>query len=246
MVCFELFVFRSLLEKLADINQGDATWTWDHENESFLIQAPNNIIEQYVAVLTRELGESLCLRLERATLTVDLRPWKTNSDKTSMRIGFEENRLPAEFRGYTGLEDLAKLHVILQPDDPPVLKKALQDFHLMCAGIDSFLEKKYDWMWETHWKPDGLAFAIIRTYTWKDKSSLVENKIGQFNNSSPAKDTGLKVELSTYNRGSSFNVRIALNGSSGNLRKDTRIMDVFDTHFSTCIFRNDHLRLMKK
>jgi len=233
--CYELFVFRSLLEKLASVNQGNATWTWDHENGSFLIQAQNKVIEQYIDILTRELGESLCLRLERATIIVDLRPWKTNADKTSMRIGFDEDRLPAEFRGHTGLEDIAKLHFIYQETDPPAIKKALEEFHRLCAGVDALLEKQYEWMWEKHWREDGLAFAIIRTYTWTAKSSLVESEIERFNNLPFIKEAGLKIELSTYNRGSSFNVRVALNGLSDHLRLGTGILDVFDAHFSTSV-----------
>ena len=230
--CSELFSFRSLLEKLACVNQGNSAWTWDHENRAFLLQAPNNIIEQYVSILTRELGESLCLRLTRSTIIVDLRPWQTNKDKTSLRIGFEESDVPAELCGHTGLEDLTNLHFTSHPDDSPDIKAALAKVKRMCARTDAIFENKYDWMWETHWKPDGLAFAVIRLYTWENNSALMEREIERFNNSPKIQQAGLRIGLSTYNRGTSFNVRISLEGWPGNLLRHTRILDAFDTHFS--------------
>ena len=233
--CHEIFVFRSILEKLNCVNQEDFTWTWDHETETFLIQAQNNVIQQYVSILTRELGEALCLHLKQASIIVDLRPWKTNPDKTSLRIGFEGNPIPEELCGHTGLDDLVKLHFVSLPDDPPDIKKALKEFNLMCYRIDSFLERKSEWMWERHWKNDGLAFAVVRAYEWMNKYVLVEKEIELFNNSQAIKQPGMRIELSTYNRGTSFNVRIALEGLPDNLRKDTRILEVFDTHYSGSI-----------
>jgi hypothetical protein len=235
IACFEIFAFRSIIEKLTCIEQEDFTWTWDHETSTFLIQAQNNVIEQYVGILTRELGESLCLHMKEASIIVDLRPWKSNPDRTSLRIGFEGNHIPAELCGHTGLDDLIKLHFVSLPDDPPNIKKALKDFNLMCYRIDSILERKHEWMWERHWKKDGLAFAVVRAYAWMNKYVLVEKEVELFNNSPANKQAGLRIELSTYNRGTSFNVRIALEGLSNNLRKDTRILEVFDTHFSGSI-----------
>ena len=235
IACYEIFVFRSILEKLNCVDQEDFTWTWDHETETFLIQAQNNVIEQYVSILTRELGEALCLHLKKASIIVDLRPWKTNPDRTSLRIGFEGNHIPEELCGHTGLDDLVKLHFISLPDDPPDIKKALKEFISMCYRIDSFLERKSEWMWERHWRKEGLAFSVVRAYAWMNKYVLVEKEIELFNNSQAIKQTGMRVVLSTYNRGTSFNVRIALDGLTSNLRKDTRIVDVFDTHYSGSI-----------
>ncbi|MFA5321506.1 MAG: hypothetical protein WC373_02440 [Smithella sp.] len=231
ITCSEISVLRSILEKMACVDQEDFTWTWDHETEKFLIQASNNVIEQYVNILKHELGKDLCLHLKRVSIIVDLRPWKTNSDKTSLRIGFEGDPIPTELNGHTGLEDLVKLHFISQPDDPPEIKKALNDFSLMCCRIDSFLEKKYEWMWEKHWKKDGLTFAVVRAYSWLNRYILVEKEIELFNSLVAHKQSGLYVDLSTYNRGTSFNVRIALNGLPNNLRKNTRVLDVFDMHY---------------
>ncbi|MCX5848658.1 MAG: hypothetical protein NTW65_04345 [Deltaproteobacteria bacterium] len=234
-LCLELVAFRSLFEKLACVNQEDFTWTWDHETYTFLIQAQNNVIQQYVNILTHELGEALCLHLKRATIIVDLRPWKTNPNKTSLRIGFEGSHIPAELQGHTGLEGLIKLHFISREGDSLKIKKALNDFKRMCARIDSLLERKSEWMWERHWRPDGLAFAVVRAYTWFNKYVLVEKEIELFNNSPAIQEAGLRIELSTYNRGTSFNVRIALDGLPNNLRTGTNILDVFDTHFSGLI-----------
>ena len=233
--CFEISVFRSLLEKLACVNHGNSSWTWDHENKLFLLQAHNHIIEQLVDILTGELGESLCLQLERATIIVDLRPWKTNSEKTSLRIGFEENYLSAGLRGYTGLEDLTSLHFKSSPGDFTDINAALVEFKRMCARIDDIFEKKCEWMWETHWKKDGLAFAVARTYTWTNKSSLVEKEINQFNNSPEIQKAGLRIAFSTYNRGASLNMRLDMEGWPGNLLQCSRILDVFDTHYSSYI-----------
>jgi len=231
----EIFVFRSVLEKLAYINQEDFTWTWDHETRNFLIQAQNNVIQQYIIILTYELGAALCLHLERVSIIVDLRPWKTNAEKTSLRIGFEGNPFPDELSGHTGLEDLVKLHYVSRPDDTPEIQKALKEFRRMCSRIDNILKRKYDWMWERHWKPNGLAFAVVEATDWLGKYLLVEKEIELFNNSGACKQAGLHVELSTYNRGTSFNVRIALEGLPDNLRTDTRILEVFDTHFAASI-----------
>jgi hypothetical protein len=231
----EIFVFRSVLEKLININQEDFTWTWDHETGTFLIQAQNNVIQQYVIILTYELGAPLCLHLKRVSIIVDLRPWKINSDKISLRIGFEGNPFPDELSGHTGLEDLVKLHFISFPDDPPEIQKALKDFKCLCSRIDSIFERKCEWMWERHWKSNGLAFAVVRASDWMEKSTLVEKEIELFNNSVENKQAGLRIELSTYNRGTSFNVRIALEGLPDHLRKDTRILEVFDTHFAAAI-----------
>lgn len=231
----EIFVFRSILEKLAYVNQEDFTWTWDHETGNFLIQAQNNVIQQYVIILTYELGAALCLHLKRVSIIVDLRPWKTNPEKTSLRIGFEGNPLPAELGGHTGLEDLAKLHFVSRPDDPPEIQKCLKDFKRMSSRIDNILERKYDWMWERHWKPNGLAFAVVEATDWLEKYMLVEKEIELFNDSEENKQAGFHVELSTYNRGTSFNVRIALDGLPDHLRTDTRILEVFDTHYAALI-----------
>jgi hypothetical protein len=236
IACSELFAFRSLLEKLVCVKQEDSTWTWDHENGLFLIQAPNNVIEQYVGILTRELGESLCLPLEHAAIIVDLRPWKSDADKTSMRIGFEGNHIPDKLYGHTGLENLVNLHFIFRPDDSPDMIKALTLFRSLCVKIDVTLENKCEWMWEKHWKADGLAFAVVKTYLWSDKSAVVEGEIERFNNALEIQNAGLLIDFSKYNRGSSFNLRISLNGLKNNLRKDTRILDVFDTHFSGSIY----------
>jgi hypothetical protein len=233
--CSEIFAFRSILEKLTSVNQEDFTWTWDHETYTFLLQAQNNVIQKYVSILTHEMGEALCLHLERASIIVDLRPWKSNPDKTSLRIGFEGSHIPIEFHGHTGLEDLFKLHFISLPDDTPETEKALKDLRLMCYRIDSILERKCEWMWERHWKKDGLAFAVVRAYEWMNKYVLVEKEIELFNKSKANKKAGLRIELSTYNRGTSFNARIFLEGLPNNLRRDTRILDVFDTHFAASI-----------
>lgn len=228
----EIFVFRSVLEKLTCVDQEDFTWTWDHETRTFLIQASNNIIEQYVNILRQEMGINLCLPLKRVSIIVDLRPWKSNSDKTSLRIGFEGNHIPVGLNGHTGLDDLVKLHFVSLPGDSPEIKEALNNFRIMCRRIDSVLERQYEWMWEKHWKKDGLAFAVVRSSTWLNKCALVEKEIGLFNSSKAQQQTGVHAELSTYHRGASFNVRIALDGLPDNLRKDTRVLDVFDTHFS--------------
>ncbi|MDI6741746.1 MAG: hypothetical protein QMD11_03315 [Smithella sp.] len=231
IACYDLFVFRSILEKLMPVNPEDYAWTWDHETDTFLIQARNHIIQQYVEILTRELGEALCLHLERASIIVDLRPWKTDSDKTSLRIGIEGNHIPPELHGHTGLEDLIKLHYISRPDDSPVIQKSLENFKRMCYRVDAILDRKFEWMWERHWRKDGLAFAVVKTYAWLNKYVLVEKEVELFNNAPANRQTGIKVELSTYNRGTLFNVRIAADGLTNNLRTDTRILDVFDTHF---------------
>lgn len=235
IACYEIFVFRSILEKLGCVDQEDFSWTWDHETETFLIQAQNNVIEQYVSVLTSELGEALCLHLKKASIIVDLRPWKTNSSKTSLRVGFEGNPVPAELCGHTGLENLVKLHFVSRPDDTPETKKVLKDFYLTCYRIDAILDRKFEWMWERHWRKDGLAFAVVKSLAWLNKYVLVENEIELFNTSQENRQTGLHAELSTYNRGTSFNVRIALDGLSKNLQTNTRILDVFDTHYSEAI-----------
>ncbi|PKN52589.1 MAG: hypothetical protein CVU55_04955 [Deltaproteobacteria bacterium HGW-Deltaproteobacteria-13] len=232
ILCSELLTFRSVLEKIACVNHGNSSWTWDHETRSFLLQAPNDIIEQYVNILTREMGKSLCLHLQRAAIIVDLRPWKTNKDKTSLRIGFEGNHVPIDLRGYTGLDDLAGLHFISTANDYPDLKAALAKVRRMCAKTDAIFENKCDWMWETHWKADGLAFAVVRLFTWESKSSLMKREIERFNNSPKSQQAGLRINLTTYNRGTSFNVRLALEGWPGNLLKYTGILDAFDTHFS--------------
>jgi hypothetical protein len=233
--CFEISVFRSLLEKLACVDHENSSWTWDHENKLFLLQAQNHIIEQLINILTGELGESLCLQLERATIIVDLRPWKTNSEKTSLRIGFEENYLPASLRGYTGLEDLTNLHFKSSPGDFSDINAALAEFKRMCARIDDIFENKCEWMWETHWKKDGLAFAVARTYTWTNKSSLIEKEINQFNNAPEIQKAGLRIAFPTYNRGAYLNMRIDLEGWPGNLLQCSRILDVFDIHYSSYI-----------
>ena len=229
--CPELIAFRTLFERLAGVDQEDFTWTWDHENYVFLIQARNNVIDQYVSILKRELGEALCLHLDRASIIVDLRPWKTNPDKTSLRIGFEGSHIPIELQGFTGLEDLINLHLVPTSNDSPEIKKVMNNFRLTCSRIDNLLDRKSEWMWERHWRADGLAFAVVRAYTWMNKYLLVERELELFNNSPSTKETGLHIELSTYNRGTSFNVRIAVDGLPDNLRTDIRILDVFDTHF---------------
>jgi hypothetical protein len=233
--CYEILALRSILEKIAGVNHEDFTWTWDHETNTFLIQAQNNVIQQYVIILTYELGAALRLHLEHVSINVDLQPWKKNLDKTSLRIGFEGSPIPVELRGHTGLEDLIKLHFISRPDDPPEITQALKDFNLMCGRIDSILERKFEWMWERHWTPNGLAFAVVRTSEWMNIYRLVEKEIERFNNSETGKQAGLRIELSTYNRGTSFNVRIAPDGLPDNLRKDTRVLDVFDAHFAASI-----------
>jgi hypothetical protein len=234
-VCYELFVFRSILEKLMPVNLEDYTWTWDHETDTFLIQARNNIIQQYIVILTRELGEALCLHLDRISIIVDLRPWKTDADKTSLRIGIEGKQIPRELQGHTGLEDLIKLHFISRPDDSPVIQKSLDNFKRMCYRVDSILDRKFEWMWEKHWRKDGLAFAVVRTYAWLNKYVLVEKEVELFNNAPANRQAGVKVELSTYNRGTLFNIRIAADGLTNTLRKNAHILDVFDTHFAGSI-----------
>lgn len=228
----ELAVFRTLMEKLQSAPQEDFTWTWDHETYNFLIQADNHIIDRYVDILRQAMGEALCLHLERASIIVDLRPWKTNPNKTSLRIGFEGSHIPPELHGHTSLEDIVNLHYILRPDDPPPVKKAVKSFKLACVRIDHLLDRKFEWMWERHWRADGLAFAVVRAYTWLNKYLLVEREVDLFNQSPSIQETGCKMELSTYNRGTSFNVRIALDGLPNNVRTDTRALEVFDTHFS--------------
>jgi hypothetical protein len=232
ILCPQLLIFRSLLEKLTCVNQENYAWTWDHENRLFLLQARNNIIEQYVSILTGEMGASLRLPLEHATIVVDLRPWQTNKDKTSLRIGFEESDVPAEICGHTGLEDLTNLHFTSGPEDSPDIKTALAKVRRMCARTDALFENEYDWMWETHWKPEGLAFAVVQKTAWENNSALIEREIERFNNSPKIRQAGLRIGLSTYNRGTSFNVRIALEGWPGNLLHYTGILDVFDTHYS--------------
>jgi|GEM_PF-1466363 len=232
ILCSELLTFRSLIEKLACIDHGNSAWTWDHENSSFLLQAQNKVIEQYVGILTNEMGESLCLPLQRAAITVDLRPWQSNKDKTSLRIGFEESIVPDELCGHTGLEDLTNLHFLSGPEDSPEIKEALAKVKRMCARTDDLFENKYDWMWETHWKPNGLAFAVVEKNIWENNSTLMEEEIERFNNSPKIRQAGLQIGLSTYNRGTSFNVRIALEGWPNNLLQHTGILEVFDTHFS--------------
>ncbi len=232
ILCSELLTFRSLLEKIACVDQGNYAWTWDHENKVFLLQAQNNTIEQYVGILAGEMGESLCMRLERAAIIVDLRPWQTNKGKTSLRIGFGGSNIPAELCGHTGLEALTNLHFISSPNDSAHIKAVLEKVKRICARTDSLFENKYDWMWETHWKPDGLAFAVIQGNIWENHSALMEKEIAQFNNSPDIRQTGLQIGLSTYNRGTSFNVRIALEGWPRNLLQYTGILDAFDTHFS--------------
>lgn len=231
-LCLELAAFRSLLEKLAGVPQGNYAWTWDHETKSFLLQAPKNIIEQYIGILTREMGEALCLRVKKAKVVVDLWPWKINKDKASLRIGFSEGYDPSELRGYTGLESLVNLHFVSYPNDSQEEQEALAKFKLMCARIDSIFEKKCEWMWETYWRMKGLSFAIVRKYTWENKSSIVEKEIEQFNNSPETQKAGLKVDLRTYTHGTSVNVRIALEGLSNEPRLYPQILDVFDAHFS--------------
>jgi hypothetical protein len=231
-LCSELLAFRSLIEKIAFINHGNYSWTWDHENKTFLLQAPNNIIEQYINILTGEMGESLRIPLERATIIVDLRPWQTNKEKTSVRIGFEESHIPPDLCGRTGLEDLINLHFISIANDSPDIKTALVKFKSLCARADALFENNYDWMWETHWKPDGLAFAVIKRNIWENHSALMEKEIKQFNNSPDIRRAGLQIVLSTYNRGTDFNVRIAVEGWPGTLMQYTRILDAFDTHYS--------------
>jgi hypothetical protein len=231
-LCPELLVFRNLLEKLSGVNQEDFTWTWDHETYTFLIQADNHIINRYVDILRQVMGEALCLHLERVSIIVDLRPWKTNPNKTSLRIGFEGSHLPPELHGHTSLEDIVNLHYVLRPDDPPEVEKALKSFQLACVRIDLLLDRKFEWMWERHWRADGLAFAVVRAYTWINKHLLVEREVDLFNQSASLKNNDCKMVLSTYNRGTSFNVRIALDGLPNNVRTDTRALEVFDTHFS--------------
>lgn len=232
MLCSDLLAFRSLLEKLARVDHANFAWTWDHENRLFLIQAQNKIIEQYVGILNNEMGNSLCLPLQRATIAVDLRPWQSNKEKTSLRIGFEESNIPDELCGHTGLEDLTNLHFSSEHEDSPEIKEALAIVKRMCARTDALLGNKYDWMWETHWKPNGLAFAVVQSKTWEGNSALMEKEIEKFNNSPKIRQAGLKIGLSTYNRGTSFNVRIALEGWPENLLVHSGILDVFDTHFS--------------
>lgn len=234
IACHELFVFRSILEKLMPVNQKDYTWTWDHETDTFLIQADNHIIQHYVEILTRELGEALCLHLERASIIVDLRPWKTDTDKTSLRIGIEGNPIPPELLGHTGLEDLIKLH-FTSSDDSAVIQTSLGNLKRMCYRVDAILDRKFEWMWEKHWRKDGLAFAVVRTYAWLNKYVLVEKEVELFNNAPANRQAGVKVELSTYNRGTLFNVRIAVDGLTNHLKTNALILDVFDTHFAGSI-----------
>jgi hypothetical protein len=231
-LCLELAAFRSLLEKLVGVPQGNSAWTWDHETRSFLIQAPNNVIEQYIGILTREMGEALCLRVKKAKVVVDLWPWKINKDKASLRIGFNEGYDPSELRGYTGLESLVNLHFVSYPNDSQEEQEALARFKSMCLKIDTIFEKKCEWMWETYWRMKGLAFAIVRKYTWENKSSIVEKEVDQFNNSPEAQKARLKVDLRTYTHGTSVNVRIALEGLSNEPRLYPQILAVFDAHFS--------------
>lgn len=232
MLCSELITFRSLLQKIADVDHANYAWTWDHENRLFLLQAQNKIIEQYVDILTNEMSQSLCLQLQRATIAVDLRPWQTNTEKTSLRIGFDESNVPAELCGHTGLEDLTNLHFTSGTEDSPEMKQVLDKVKRMCARTDELFENKYDWMWETHWKPEGLAFAVVQKKAWEDNSALIEKEIERFNHSPNIRQAGVRIVLSTYNRGTSFNVRIALEGWPGNLLLHTGVLDVFDTHFS--------------
>jgi hypothetical protein len=234
-LCFELVAFRSLLEKLAIVPQGDSAWTWDHETRSFLIRAPNHVIEQYISILIREMGESFCLHVKKATIVVDLWPWKMNKDKTSLRIGFNEGYNPAELRGHTGLESLINLHFVSHHNDSRDQQEALAKFKFMCARIDALFEKEYEWMWETYWRADGLAFAVVRKYTWENKSVLVDKEIEQFNNSPAAQQAGLRTDLRTYSHGTSVNVRIALEGWPNELRQYPNILTVFDAHFSGSI-----------
>jgi hypothetical protein len=228
----ELAVFRTLMEKLQSVPQEDFTWTWDHETYSFLIQADNHIVDRYVDILRQEMGEALCLHLERVSIIVDLRPWKTNPNKTSLRIGFEGSHIPSELHGHTRLEDIVNLHYVLRPDDPPETEKVLKNFKLACVRIDHLLDRKFEWMWERYWRADGLAFAVVRAYTWINKYLLVEREVDLFNHSPFIQNSGCKMALSTYNRGTSFNVRIALDGLPNNVRTNTRPLEVFDTHFS--------------
>jgi len=228
----ELAVFRTLMEKLQTVPQEDFTWTWDHETYTFLVQADNHIIDRYVDILRVEMGEALCLHLERVSIIVDLRPWKTNPNKTSLRIGFEGSHIPPELHGHTSLEDIVNLHYVSRPDDPPNAQKVLKMFKLACLRMDHLLERKFEWMWERHWRADGLAFAVVRAYTWLSKYLLVEREVDLFNHSPLVQEIGCKMELSTYNRGTSFNVRIALDGLPNNVRTDTKPLEVFDTHFS--------------
>ena len=231
-LCLELAAFRSLLEKLAGVPQGNYAWTWDHETKSFLLQAPNHVIEQYIGILTREMGEALCLRVKKAKVVVDLWPWKINKDKASLRIGFNEGYDPSEMRGYTGLESIVNLHFVSSPNDSQEEQEALARFKSMCLKIDTIFEKKCEWMWETYWRMKGLAFAIVRKFTWENKSSIVEKEIEQFNNSPEAQKAKLKVDLRTYTHGTSVNVRIALEGLSNEPRLYPQILAVFDAHFS--------------
>ncbi|KQC09713.1 MAG: hypothetical protein APR62_13610 [Smithella sp. SDB] len=231
-LCLELAAFRSLLEKIADVPQGNFAWTWDHETKTFLLQAPNQVIEQYINILTREMGESLCLRVKKARIVVDLWPWKINKDKVSLRIGFNEDYNLSEIRGHTGLEKLANLHFVPHPDDSQEEKEALDRFKLMCRKIDAIFEKKYEWMWETYWRMKGLSFAIVRKYNWENKSFLVEKEIEQFNNSPETQKAKLIADLRTYTHGTSVNVRIALEGLTNEPKLYPQILPVFDAHFS--------------
>ncbi|KUG24080.1 hypothetical protein ASZ90_006131 [hydrocarbon metagenome] len=231
-LCLELAAFRSLLEKLADVPQGNSAWTWDHETRTFLLQAPNQVIEQYINILTREMGEALCLRVKKAKIVVDLWPWKINKDKASLRIGFNEGYNPIELRGFTGLESLVNLHFVSYPNDSQQEKDALVRFKLMCRRIDAIFEKNCEWMWETYWRMKGLVFAIVRKYTWEKKSSLIEKEIEQFNNSPEAPKAGLMADLRTYTHGTSVNVRIALEGLSNEPKLYPQLLPVFDAHFS--------------
>ncbi len=234
-LCFELAVFRSLFEKLAGVSQGDSAWTWDHENKSFLLQAPNHVIDQYCSILTSELGKALRLHVKRVKIIVDLRPWQSDHDRTSLRIGLEASDIPAELRGYTGLESLANLHFVSHPDDSCDLQEALAKFKQICAKIDELFEKKCEWMWETHWRAEGLSFAVIRKEPWADKSAIVEREIELFNSLPVAQQTNLRIDLSTTNRGNSMNVRIALEGWPNNPRQQPPILPVFDAHFPSSI-----------
>lgn len=231
-LCSELLAFRSILEKMADVPQGNSAWTWDHETRTFLLQAPTQVIEQYINVLTREMGEALCLRVKKAKIVVDLWPWKINKDKASLRIGFNEGYNPIELRGFTGLESLVNLHFVSYPNDSQEEREALERFKLMCRKIDAIFEKNCEWMWETYWRMKGLAFAIVRKYTWENKSSLIEKEIEQFNNSPEARKAGLMADLRTYTHGTSVNVRIALEGLSNEPKLYPQLLPVFDAHFS--------------
>jgi len=244
----ELVVFRNLLQKIECVDQEDFTWTWDHENDAFLIQAENRIIEQYINILKRDMGESLCLDLGRVSLVVDLRPWKIDSHKTSLRIGFEGKHIPDELCGHTSLEDIINLHYSACPHDSSEVEEILKNFKLVCWRIDNILGRQSEWMWERHWRAEGLAFAVVRTLTWKNKYLLVEREVDLFKHSACAGALGVSIGLSTYHRGSSFNVRLVLDGLPKNVRTNTHILEVFDIHFPTendrCL-KTIHLRTLR-